>query len=155
MVSATPTKKYPHKKHVINFNAAPCRNCMHSSASYRMTAIRLYMVQNVDLPEALVFYGMESLFDLPTNDDSDNSSDTNTENTRLRPGIARILDECREVGTATLILSELKSLDEEQLKCYFAKAWENSYEGTSTKQELQKFIDNDNPVLSFRCINSK
>jgi hypothetical protein len=54
-----------------------------------------------------------------------------------------------------LILSELKSLDEEQLKCYFAKAWENSYEGTSTKQELQKFIDNDNPVLSFRCINSK
>jgi hypothetical protein len=140
------------KKHAIN---SPCRNRMHSSASYRTATIRLHMVRNVDLPEALVFYGMESIFGPPTNDDSDNSSDTNTENTRLRPGIARILDECREVGTAALILSEVESLDEEQLKGYFAKAWENSYEDTSTKQELQKYIDNDNPVLSFRCINSK
>lgn len=127
------------------------------SVIYRMSGSRMRMVRNVDLPEALVFYGMESIFDPPivSTHENDSAADVGVEYVvTLRPGVARILDECREVGTAALILSESNILEEEELKDYFAMAWINSCTDSASQARLQKLMDGSIPVVSFRCINS-
>lgn len=112
---------------------------------------RLHMVRNVDLPEALVFYGLESIFEPPMKDDTSKDLDV----LRLRPGISRILEECKEVGTAALILSEFSEMDEEELKKYFAASWESS-SADATKDKLKSYVgESGDSVLSFRCINTK
>lgn len=56
------------------------------------------MIRNVDLPEAVIFYGTSSLLD--------------AESGTAGPGVVRIVSECEEVGTPALFLSEHRSLDE-------------------------------------------
>jgi hypothetical protein len=123
-----------------------------SFSLHRASSTRIRMVRNVDLPEAIVFYGLESIFEPPREDitDADVSRDVNT--LKLRPGISRILEECREVGTAALILSE-HDLNEVELRQHFATAWDDSYSDSKTR--LQTFMNENEPVLSFRCINEK
>ncbi|KAL7508090.1 hypothetical protein ACHAXN_005175 [Cyclotella atomus] len=120
-----------------------------SSAVYK-NAANLQMVRNVDLPEAVVFYGLESVFEPPI----DNGASKDPHLLRLRPGMARILDECKEVGTAALILSEYDEFHYGELKQSFSKAWTASYPD-STNAKLQSYTDGNDSVLSFRCITEK
>jgi hypothetical protein len=69
---------------------------------YRSSTL-LYMVRNVDLPEAIVFYGMESIMEPPS---TANNKEGSIIQHQLRPGVKRLLEECNEVGTASLLLSE-------------------------------------------------
>ena len=107
------------------------------------------MVRNVDLPEALVFYGLESIFEPP----SEKTDGDGAKSLKLQHGILRILQECEEVGTAALVLSEFNDLNELELKQYFANAWDNSYPD-STEAKLKQLTEGSDPVLSFRCINT-
>ncbi|KAL3803548.1 hypothetical protein HJC23_014096 [Cyclotella cryptica] len=143
--------------HQFSFHSNACTSYLRQSGEYRESGSRLRMVRNVDLPEALVFYGLESVFDPPTDvtDEHDNSVNVGTECTaRLRSGVARILDECQEVGTAALILSESNGLDERELKDHFVEAWANSFQDSARQERLQKLMEGSAPVVSFRCINN-
>jgi len=105
---------------------------------------KLHMVRNIDLPEAIVFYGVESMME---NHSSDESSFT------LRPGIIRLLNECRDVGTSSLLLSEVADDTEESL-ALFQTAYEQS--GSDDGSEgLHVLMKSDDPVLSFRCLSSE
>lgn len=106
------------------------------------------MVRNVDLPEAIVFYGLESVLEPPVGTSRDAPYDL-----KLRPGILRILHECKDVGTAALILSEVNGLEDSELNDVFNEAWMNSY--TDSREMLQKLRDDDNPTLSLKCIDAE
>lgn len=121
-----------------------------SSTVVRRKALTILMVRNVDLPEAIIFYGLECVFDPP----GVVEATIDARHLRLRPGIARILEECQEVGTAALILSESNNLNELELQEYFTNSWANSF-ADSTKITLQSLTDGDGPALSFRCIDTK
>lgn len=110
----------------------------------RRISTALDMVRNVDLPEALVFYGAESVMTRPVDDAA---------SCELRPGIARLLGECREVGTAALLLSE-EIEDEGGLKLMFRRAWERSSELGIGKMP-ETLVEGDDPVIRFRCVGSK
>mmetsp|Transcript_23622 Transcript_23622/g.52751 ORF Transcript_23622/g.52751 Transcript_23622/m.52751 type:complete len:328 (-) Transcript_23622:1361-2344(-) len=101
---------------VINFIALALQASAFSTNPARcpMTTTKLH-VRNVDFLEALVFYGEETLYD-PAAAERDDGSAT------LRPGIARILLECKDIGTAALVLSENESYDEATAKEKFASA---------------------------------
>jgi len=58
------------------------------------------MLRNFDLPEAIVFYGTDSVLDR----DGGGAS--------ARPGAARLLAECAEVGTVAILLSETMRVGE-------------------------------------------
>lgn len=60
----------------------------------------LTMIRNIDLPEALVFYGTNTVFHNP-----DNS---------IRPGVTKLMTEAKELGTVCILLSE--SMDSKVLK---------------------------------------
>lgn len=109
----------------------------------------LSMVRNIDLPEAIVFYGVESMME-----HSDGDSDGET-SLILRPGIVRLLNECRDVGTAALLLSEELDGDETNVKQTFERAWETSSSDEISSSNLQKITEGDERVLHFRCLNSK
>lgn len=64
----------------------------------------LCMVRNVDLPEAIVFYGIESIMEPSAT--TANNKECSMLQRLLRPGVKRLLEECNEVGTASLLLSE-------------------------------------------------
>jgi hypothetical protein len=64
------------------------------------------MVRNVDLPEAIVFYGIESIMEPPSATTTANNKEGSIIHRQLRPGVKRLLEECNEVGTASLLLSE-------------------------------------------------
>jgi len=105
---------------------------------------KLHMVRNIDLPEAIVFYGVESMME---NHSSDESSFA------LRPGIIRLLNECRDVGTSSLLLSEFNDDTEESLYALFQTAYRSdSDNGGEGPHVLTK---SDDPVLSFRCLSSE
>ena len=102
---------------------------------------KLHMVRNIDLPEAIVFYGVESMME-PRSDDGSLFA--------LRPGIIRLLNECRDVGTSSLLLSEVEDDTEESLHALFQTAYEdNGGDG------LHLLTKSDDPVLSFRCLSSE
>jgi hypothetical protein len=107
---------------------------------------KLKMVRNIDLPEAIVFYGVESMMKHISGDD-DNSL-------ILRPGVVRLLNECREVGTAALLLSEELLDDETKMRQRFQKAWDSSSDATASS-DLHKIIGDDDQVLHFRCLGSQ
>eukprot|EP00956_Cyclotella_meneghiniana_P027375 scaffold61142_cov57-Cyclotella_meneghiniana.AAC.12 len=139
-----------------------------SPVYHRRTTLSLRMVRNVDLPEAIVFYGLESVLEPPSveieevaSEDSDSDDAQPYDNhLKLRSGIFRILQECQEVGTAVLILSEVDRLKDGELCNVFKEAWMNSYSSDSIiEKDLQTLLLSDdaeeNPTVSFRCIDTK
>ena len=105
---------------------------------------KLHMVRNIDLPEAIVFYGVESMMETLSSDGSSFA---------LRPGIIRLLNECRDVGTSSLLLSEVEDDTEESLYILFQTACEKSASGNGG-EGLSVLMKSDDPVLSFRCLSS-
>ena len=73
----------------------------------------LSMVRNIDLPEAVVFYGWESLLDEPSslsqNDNNDNTSSSSSAS--LKAGVESLLKECTEIGTAVLLIVPPEDFD--------------------------------------------
>ena len=111
---------------------------------------RLDMVRNIDLPEALVFYGIESMMEPIHEIDTDDTTHQFVPCT-LRPGIVRLINECGEVGTAALLICE--EFDEDCLKRTFQKAYERVSCSSKDKLQLRKSSGND-PAVQFRCLNS-
>ena len=66
--------------------------------------MKLRMVRNIDLPEALVFYGWEALLD-------ESSSKAS-----LKPGVDSLLDECKDVNTAVLLIVPQEEFDAESIE---------------------------------------
>lgn len=135
----------------------------HSDAiTSRRSTVSLSMVRNIDLPEALVFYGMESIIQPSVDCTNDDTKQATT--LILRPGIARLLKECQEVGTSALILSETESIDEGSLKQRFLDAWEHSFiessknsgksQSSTTGGNIKELMSDDTPVINFRCLSS-
>ncbi|KAL3939289.1 MAG: hypothetical protein SGARI_001425, partial [Bacillariaceae sp.] len=78
----------------------------HHLSQIRSTPTALGMVRNIDLVEALVFYGGESIFE-----------NCHADNLQLLPGVENLMDECQRDETAVLVLVEepyVKSLQSEQ-----------------------------------------
>ena len=73
----------------------------------------------------------------------------------LRPGVVRLLNECRDVGTAALLLSEEMDSDETKARLLFQSAWDASSSDATASSNMEKIIEGDNKVLHFRCLNSK
>ena len=127
-------------------SAASSRMCHpHSNNACRKGSTKLCMVRNIDLPEAIVFYGVESMM-TPQIDEGSNA--------QLRPGVVRLLNECQEVGTAALLLSE-ELKDEEGVRLMLLKAWEQSSDTGDGQKMLEKLTKDDDPVISFQCLQSK
>eukprot|EP00571_Detonula_confervacea_P013038 CAMPEP_0172311282 /NCGR_PEP_ID=MMETSP1058-20130122/14497_1 /TAXON_ID=83371 /ORGANISM="Detonula confervacea, Strain CCMP 353" /LENGTH=412 /DNA_ID=CAMNT_0013024425 /DNA_START=116 /DNA_END=1354 /DNA_ORIENTATION=+ len=118
----------------------------------RKVSSKLDMVRNIDLPEALVFYGLESMMEPLLNDGNSKGTDANDRiSCTLRPGVARLLNECQEVGTAALLLSE--EVDKEGgIEEMFQKACEKSSD--IGDKEFQILTKSDDPVIHCRCFNS-
>merc|ERR1719356_2608 len=112
------------------------------------------MVRNIDLPEAIVFYGVESLM-LPQKKRT-NSADEPTLGMShaefvLRPGIARLLRECEEDGTTALFIEEADAT-EEVARAKFESALGKS--SNENKASILKLLKNDDPTIHFRCLQS-
>ena len=63
-------------------------------------------LRNFDLPEALIFYGMDTIID--RNNDSDNDDIKPT----VQPGVVRLVKESKEVKTPIIVLSEHHTMEE-------------------------------------------
>ena len=110
---------------------------------------KLQMVRNIDLPEAIVFYGVESMMEHSSSGDDDDDSSL-----MLRPGVVRLINECLDVGTAAILLSEEPDADETSARQLFLRACDSSLDATASSN-IQKIIGgNDNQVLHFRTLNS-
>jgi hypothetical protein len=116
-----------------------------SKASASFTT-KLQMVRNIDLPEAIVFYGVESMME--------HNSGDHESSLILRPGVARLLNECLDVGTAALLLSEDPSSDESSTRQLFQRALDSSSSDSTAGSKIQKIIGGDDQVLHFRTLNS-
>ena len=60
----------------------------------------LSMLRNFDLPEVIVFYGMDTFCQ---------KSDAMKSKSKLQPGVYRILKECEETKTCVILLSESRT----------------------------------------------
>jgi len=130
-----------------NLSSEPrlCSHLRHSPC--RRASSKLHMVRNIDLPEALVFYGIESMME-PRLDGGNSNSISRV----LRPGVARLLNECHELGTAALLLSEEVGKDE-GIQVMFHKACEESSD--IDDKEFKMWTKNDDPFIHFRCLSSE
>ncbi len=91
------------------------------------------MLRNFDLPEALVFYGIDSIVD--TSDIGHQISDISNNNNSqkpavLRPGVLRLMKESIEIQTPIIILSEHLTMDE------IAYILQNSVTDESIKNDM-------------------
>jgi len=109
---------------------------------------KLQMVRNIDLPEAIVFYGVESMMEYGSSGDEDDSS------LMLRPGVVRLINECLDVGTAAILLSEEPDASETSARQLVLRACDSSLDATASLN-IQKIIEgHENQVLHFRTLNS-
>mmetsp|Transcript_2073 Transcript_2073/g.4535 ORF Transcript_2073/g.4535 Transcript_2073/m.4535 type:complete len:393 (+) Transcript_2073:82-1260(+) len=106
---------------------------------------KLQMVRNIDLPEAIVFYGIESMMEHSSSGDDDASS------LMLRPGVVRLINECLDVGTAAILLSEEPDASETSARQLFLGACDSSLDATASFYLLE---GHENQVLHFRTLNS-
>ncbi len=108
------------------------------------------MVRNIDLPEAIVFYGLESLMQPPLLEDFD-AGGVRKVAFSLRPGVKRLLNECKEVGTASLLLSE-DADEEDGLKLIIQEAWERVVGPRDMGSKV--LVNGDNLAnIHIRCLN--
>lgn len=70
--------------------------------------MRFLMVRNIDLVEALIFYGAESVFQIDVC--CDNSSAAAKSAALLLPGVESLIDECQRDDTAVLAILENENL---------------------------------------------
>jgi hypothetical protein len=101
MIITAPSKRARSNNHTTHHH--PQQHDEQHCHYYRSSTL-LYMVRNVDLPEAIVFYGIESIMEAPSA--TANNKEGSIIQHQLRPGVKRLLEECNEVGTASLLLSE-------------------------------------------------
>mmetsp|Transcript_30811 Transcript_30811/g.53544 ORF Transcript_30811/g.53544 Transcript_30811/m.53544 type:complete len:434 (-) Transcript_30811:334-1635(-) len=128
------------------------RRCVNTGP--KPTSSKLNMVRNIDLPDALVFYGVESMMTRQIDKSIGEVFDADDRiSCVLRPGVARLLIECQEVGTAALLLSEELG-EEESVKRVFQNAWGKSSDIGGEKM-LETLMKSDDPVINFRCLNSE
>ncbi len=130
-------------------NPAKLRYNADSKASAPIT--HLHMVRNIDLPEAIVFYGIESMMEYSISGEGEDDENS----LMLRPGVVRLINECLDVGTAALLLSEESGADETSTKQLFQSACESSLDATALSN-LQKIIggDDNHQVLHFRTLDT-
>mmetsp|Transcript_25925 Transcript_25925/g.46996 ORF Transcript_25925/g.46996 Transcript_25925/m.46996 type:complete len:444 (+) Transcript_25925:126-1457(+) len=141
--SVNPAPKSPSiHNHNSPFLVYHNRNSIHADADRRKTPTKMNMVRNIDLPEALVFYGVESMM-----------TQERDKTIGLRSGVSRLLNECRELGTAALFLSE-EFGEEESVKQFFLKALAESSNVGGVKT-IEKTLHCDDPIINFRCLNSE
>ncbi len=115
-----------------------------SPAALRHDCLQTRMIRNIDLPECVVFYGLPSLMEPPR------LEEINEGRFSLRAGVKRLLNECKEVGTASLLLSE----DEEDgLKMTFQEAWERAIGSDGKGSKV--LINGDNLGIQFRFISNE
>jgi hypothetical protein len=74
----------------------------------RPSRMRFLMVRNIDLVEALIFYGAESILQLDVS--CENSSITATSSPLLLAGVKSLIDECQRDDTAVLAIVENEHL---------------------------------------------
>jgi hypothetical protein len=67
------------------------------------------MLRNFDLPEALIFYGLDTVIDSSSSTAS--SSASSPPPPSIRPGVLRLIEEAKDVGVCTIILSEHLTAD--------------------------------------------
>ena len=73
----------------------------------------LSMLRNFDLPEALVFYGYDTVIHRHRHAHSGTETETKTKTDAVvRPGVLRLLEEAKEMDIPTFILSEHYTMDE-------------------------------------------
>ena len=132
--------------HAFQTIAHPAKLRYNADSKASASATNLQMVRNIDLPEAIVFYGIESIMEYSRSGDDGDSS------LMLRPGVVRLINECLEVGTAALLLSE-ECADETSVRQLFQSACELSLDATAVSN-LQKTIRDDGNQLHFRTLNS-
>lgn len=58
----------------------------------------LFMLRNIDLPEAIIFYGLDTILDLSEEME--------------KPGVLRLMDDCAELQTPVILLSERLEVEE-------------------------------------------
>jgi len=123
---------------------------MSAATSSVKTSSTLDMVRNIDLPEAIVFYGLESLMQPPLLEDFD-AGGVRKVAFSLRPGVKRLLNECKEVGTASLLLSE-DADEEDGLKLIIQEAWERVVGPRDMGSKV--LVNGDNLAnIHIRCLN--
>ena len=103
-----------------------------SSSQSRHLLSSLQMLRNVDLPECIIFYGVDTVLE-------PNWSTKNKE-AQFRPGVIRLCQECEEVGTGIIWLSEHISSNQLQ------QLWDIA---TTTSQ--QKNNNKAKKSLLFQC----
>eukprot|EP00986_Skeletonema_menzelii_P011693 scaffold6111_cov130-Skeletonema_menzelii.AAC.7 len=132
--------------HAFQTIAHPAKLRYNADSKASASATNLQMVRNIDLPEAIVFYGIESMMEYSRSGDDGDSS------LMLRPGVVRLINECLEVGTAALLLSEESGADETSVRQLFQSACELSLDATAVSN-LQKTIRDDGNCYNFltRC----
>ncbi|KAL7545897.1 hypothetical protein ACHAWF_009249 [Thalassiosira exigua] len=126
--------------------------CHISNIAHRNIVTRMGMVRNIDLPEAIVFYGLESMMAHSADYRADASGTDECVALELRPGILRLLNECEEVGTSALLLSE-ELEDEDKIGLVFQSALEQA-SGVDKGKMPETLANGDNSVVNFRCLNS-
>lgn len=74
----------------------------HSQRKHTGRMIRRMMVRNIDLPEALIFYGADMVATGTDADSASFSSDSST----FQPGVQALLKECREIEATAIVIVE-------------------------------------------------
>jgi hypothetical protein len=70
-------------------------------------------LRNFDLPEALIFYGLDTVVDnILASSDSTIAININNNKPSVRPGVLRLMKESEEIKTPIIILSEHYTMDE-------------------------------------------
>jgi hypothetical protein len=76
-------------------------------------------LRNFDLPETLIFYGIDTILDIDidTNMDIETSKNTkidieSSKKAKIRPGVIRLMKESKDIGTPIIILSEHLKMEE-------------------------------------------
>ena len=68
---------------------------------------QISMLRNFDLPEALIFYGLDTVLDVISSPSPSQSTTAS-----IRPGVLRLIDEAKEIDIPTFILSEHLTMTE-------------------------------------------
>jgi hypothetical protein len=84
------------------------------------------MVRNIDLPEALIFYGADMVVQRVNDsaDDSDSDSDSDRASSlTFQPGVQALLKECRDIETPAIVIVEQKDhhADTDDLEALLSK----------------------------------
>ena len=69
-------------------------------------------LRNFDLPEALIFYGLDTIIDTAIISSSGETNEHGGNGPKVRPGVLRLMKESKEINTPIIVLSEHFTMDE-------------------------------------------